>query len=133
IADFYLPVGGEWTDIQTGEKLMGGSWYQKKYDYFGLPLYAKPGSIIPMGDFVRDVEYDYLTNATFRIFGLEDGKSASRKIYDKEANEIFEITAVRNGDEIALSFTKTDSAFKAQVDDKVFDIPAGCDSYKIKL
>lgn len=133
IADFYLPVGGEWTDIQTGEKLMGGSWYQKKYDYFGLPLYAKPGSIIPMGDFVRDVEYDYLTNATFRIFGLEDGKNASRKIYDKEANEIFEITAVRNGDEIALSFTKTDSAFKAQVDDKVFDIPAGCDSYKIKL
>lgn len=133
VADFYLPAGGEWTDIQTGEKLMGGSWYTKQYDYFGLPLYAKPGSIIPMGNFVRDVEYDYLEGTTFRIFGLEDGKSASRKIYDKEANLIFEITAERRGDEIALSFTKTDKSFKAEANGVTIDIEAGAEGAVIKL
>lgn len=133
IADFYLPAGGEWTDIQTGEKLAGGSWYTKKYDYFGLPLYAKPNSIIPMGNFVRDVEYDYLTDATFRIFALEDGKSAERKLYDKEANLIFEIKAERNGNKIALSFTKTASAFKIEVDGKITEIPANSDSAVIEL
>ncbi len=133
IADFYLPAGGEWTDIQTGEKLAGGSWYTKKYDYFGLPLYAKPNSIIPMGSFVRDVEYDYLTDTTIRIFALEDGKSAERKLYDKEANLIFEIKAERNGNKIALSFTKTESAFKIEVDGKITEIPANSDSAVIEL
>ena len=133
IADFYLPDCGKWTDIQTGEILEGGSWYEKKYDYFGLPLYARPNSIIPFGDFKRDVEYDYLTNTNFRIFGLEDGKTASRKIYDKEAKLVFEITAQRCENKINLSFTKTSSSFKAEFEGKTIEIPANSDSAVIEL
>lgn len=134
-ADFYLPTGGKWTDIQTGEALDGGSWYTKKYDYFGLPLYAKPGSIIPFGKFERNVEYDYLDGTVFRIYGLQEGKTAARKIYDKDANLIFEITAQRTAEGIKLSYTKTDKAFTVECAccGKSVECAPGTDSAVIEL
>ncbi len=133
VADFYLPAGGRWTDIQTGEILEGGSWYTKKYDYFGLPLYAKPNSIIPFGNFVRNVEYDYVDGATFRIFGLEDGKTASRCVYDKEARLVLKISACREGSRIRLSFTKAPSSFSVECEGKTVSVTAGAESAVIEL
>ena len=98
--DFYLPGKGVWTDIQTGEEKEGGSWYTQKYDYFGLPLYAKPNSILVFGAFEKSVEYDYAENATYVIYGLEDGKSASRTVYDTEGRKVFTLTAGRKGDTV---------------------------------
>lgn len=103
---FYLPNTGTWTDIQTGEALEGGKWYERKYDYFGMPLYAKPNSIIAYGNFTRNFAYDYVTDAKLVIYGLEDGKTAECKIYDKEANLALTVTAVRNGDTIKVSADK---------------------------
>ena len=103
-SSFYLPaISGEWTDIQTGETLAGGSWYEKKYDYYGMPLYAKPNSIIAYGDFKRSFTYDYAENAKLVVYGLEDGKTAECKIYDSEANLVLTVTAARNGDTIKVT------------------------------
>lgn len=100
VCDFYLPGKGVWTDIQTGEEKEGGSWYTQKYDYFGLPLYAKPNSILVFGAFEKSVEYDYAENATYVIYGLEDGKSASSTVYDTEGRKVFTLTAGRKGDTV---------------------------------
>lgn len=111
ICEFYLPQGGTWTDIQTGEELSGGKWYIKKYDYFGLPLYAKPNSIIVYGNFERTVEYDYTDNMEIVIYGLEDGNSTSTIVYDKDANLSAEITAHRTGSTISVSVKGTNKPF----------------------
>ncbi|MCM1335717.1 MAG: alpha-xylosidase [Bacteroides sp.] len=103
LCSFYLPDVGTWTDIQTGEALAGGKWYEKKYDYFGMPLYAKPNSIIAFGDFKRSFEYDYAENARLVVYGLEDGKTAECKIYDKDAKLILTVTATRSGDTIKVT------------------------------
>lgn len=105
IVQFYLPNVGRWTDIQTGEVLEGGKWYEKKYDYFGMPLYAKPNSIIAYGDFKRNFTYDYNQNVKLVVYGLEDGKTADCKIYDKDAKLVLTVTATRNGDTIKISKT----------------------------
>ncbi len=104
-AQFYLPAGGSWTDIQTGETLEGGKWYEKKYDYYGMPLYAKPNSIITYGNFERAFAYDYVNGAKAVIYGLEDGKTAEAKLYDNEANLMGVVTATRNGDTIKVTST----------------------------
>ena len=103
IVQFYLPGTGKWTDIQTGEALEGGKWYEKKYDYFGMPLYAKPNSIIAYGDFKRNFTYDYNQNAKLVVYGLEDGKTAQTKIYDKDAKLVLTVKATRNGDTIKIT------------------------------
>lgn len=101
-ASFYLPDTGRWTDIQTGEVLEGGHWYEKKYDYFGMPLYAKPGSIIAYGDFKRNFTYDYTENVRLVVYGLENGKSAECVICDKDGNKVLTVTAERQGDSIKV-------------------------------
>ena len=100
---FYLPDTGVWTDIQTGEALEGGKWYEKKYDYFGLPLYAKPNSIIVYGDFKRNFSYDYADNAKVVIYGLEDGKKAETTVFDTEAKAVLEISASRKGSTVYVT------------------------------
>ncbi|MBQ8121716.1 MAG: alpha-xylosidase [Ruminococcus sp.] len=111
---FYLPDCGTWTDIQTGEELPGGSWYTKKYDYFGMPLYAKPNSIIVFGDFKKTVEYDYTDNMKIMIYGLEDDKEISSTVYDMNAQPAAQITAKRSGDTIEVSVSGTNKPFTAE-------------------
>ncbi|MBR2283698.1 MAG: alpha-xylosidase [Ruminococcus sp.] len=108
---FYLPAGGTWTDIQTGEQLPGGSWYTKTYDYFGMPLYAKPGSIIVYGNFGKTVEYDYTDGMEIVLYGFGDGQSAETKVYTKDYELAAEIKAVRSGDSITVTVTGTDKPF----------------------
>lgn len=111
---FYLPTGGSWTDIQTGESLTGGSWYTKKYDYFGLPLYAKPNSVIVFGRFRDTADYDYADGMKIVIYGIEDGCTAETVVYGRNGAAEAEIKAVRSGKQLKLSVTGTDKPYTAE-------------------
>lgn len=111
---FYLPTGGIWTDIQTGEQLRGGSWYSKKYDYFGMPLYARPCSIIVYGDFKGTADYDYTENMHIVVYGLEEGDTAETCVYDREGRTAVSIRAVRKGESIQLTVSGADKPFTVE-------------------
>ena len=112
--EYYLPEG-TWTHILSGEEICGGRYIRDKHDYFSLPVLAKPNSIIAYGFFEKDFEYDYLEGTDFVIYSLEDGKSASAIIYDKNAEKIFELTAKRTGECIQISYTQTQHHFKVTI------------------
>lgn len=114
VCSFYLPKGGVWTDIQSGEQLDGGSWYTKKYDYFGLPLYAKPNSIIVYGNFEKTVEYDYTDGMKIVVYGLDDGSTAECEVFSKEAEPAAQIKAVRSGSTITVTVSGTDKLFTVE-------------------
>ncbi len=111
---FYVPEG-KWIDIQSGEVFEGGKFYTKTYDYFGLPALAKPDSIIAYGSFERDFEYDYLDGTEFRVYAPTEGKKITAKVYDTEANEVFSITVVREGNKLKTEHTPTDKKFTVKV------------------
>lgn len=48
VVDYYLPAG-RWTHFLSGEVVEGGGWRRDAYDFFSLPLFARPNSIIPVG------------------------------------------------------------------------------------
>ena len=83
--------------------------------YFEIPALARPDSIIAYGRFDKDIEYDYLEGTTFRIYELSEGKTATAKVYDTEANKVFELTATRNGDNIECEYTDTSASFSIEV------------------
>jgi alpha-D-xyloside xylohydrolase len=113
-AEYYLPEG-TWTNIISGEEIQGGRYIMEKHGYFSLPALAKPNSIIAYGDFKGNFEYDYLEGANFVIYALEDGKTASATVYDKNANKVLELSATRNGNKIQISHTPADKAFTVTV------------------
>ena len=114
IGEFYLPEG-KWTDIISGKVYEGGKFYKEKYDYFGLPCLAKPNSIIAYGDFKRGFEYDYLENAEFVIYQPDEGVEITAPIYDTDANKVFELKAVRRGDNVEVTFPKAPKPFSVKL------------------
>ncbi|MDE7303280.1 MAG: alpha-xylosidase [Oscillospiraceae bacterium] len=113
-AEFYVPAG-TWTDIISGKQYEGGKYYNEKFDYFSLPCLAKPNSIIAYGNFEKNFEYDYLNGTEFVIYEPEDGKAIECNIYNTEAEKVFTLTALRNGDKVEVSYTNTPASFTVKV------------------
>ncbi|MGV2983329.1 alpha-xylosidase [Microbacterium sp. AGC85] len=74
--EFYLPEG-EWTSLLTGEVVEGGRWLRETHDYMSLPLYVRPGTLLPWGSREDRPDYDYHDELTLRVFR---GGSGTRSI-----------------------------------------------------
>ena len=106
---FYVPEGGTWTDIQSGEKFPGGKWYTRQYDYFSLPLLAKPGAVIAMGAVEDKTVYDYADGVTLHIYELQNGQSVTRVIYQADLQQAMSVNVQRLGKEVRISWSGTGS------------------------
>jgi alpha-D-xyloside xylohydrolase len=65
--EFYLP-DGRWTSLLTGETVTGGSWRSEVHDFLSLPLYVRPGAVIPWGARTDRPDYDYHDGLRLRVF-----------------------------------------------------------------
>jgi alpha-D-xyloside xylohydrolase len=86
-----------------GECFEGGSWYVRRYDYFGLPLLVRPRSIIASGAVDLSPVYDYAKGLTLKIFGLSDGEEAVCDVYDTQCAKALTARAVCRGKDIHVS------------------------------
>jgi len=103
---YYVPEG-IWTNILTGEKIVGGKWRKEKHGYFSLPLLARPNSIIPIGSCDTRPDYDYANNVTLNVYELENGKVASVAVNDTSGETELELEIKRNKDKILINILKT--------------------------
>jgi alpha-D-xyloside xylohydrolase len=79
LVDYYLPAG-TWTHFLSGETAEGGHWRQESFDYFSLPLWVRPNSIIPVGASDTRPDYDFASGVTFHVFSLDDGATVSTTV-----------------------------------------------------
>lgn len=83
---YYLPRG-EWTHLLTGEVRTGGAWLDEELDYFGLPLWIRPGALVVTGNDPTRTDYDLSRNIRL-ICGVLDGKqSLDVRLYDTSGGE----------------------------------------------
>jgi len=104
-ADYYLP-DGMWTDLLTGEVKEGGRWHHGIYDYYALPLYVRPNTLLATGANETKPDYHYSKGVTIHLYQLEDGNEAICEVPDTEGNIDFRASAKRNGNIIILEFSK---------------------------
>lgn len=69
----YLPLGADWFDFWTGEKIKGGQEIEKDVPINVMPLYVKAGSILPMGPFQQYTSEKDASKLEIRIYGGADG------------------------------------------------------------
>ncbi len=98
IGRFYLPEG-VWTDYLTGERLSGGKWYEKTYDYLHMPIFARENSIIAKGSREDVPDYDYGEHVEFQAYEL---KGRAECVVYKGTTKEAQLTAAVEGD--AISF-----------------------------
>lgn len=97
MADYYLPKG-KWTNFITGKEYEGGQWISEYHDYKSIPLMVRPNSIVAVGAVNDNCEYDYADNVTYKVYALEDGKTAETLVYNVDNEVDSEITVTRKGD-----------------------------------
>ena len=73
--NYYLPEG-RWTHLLTGEVETGGCWRRAQHGFLSLPLFVRPGTILPVGAVEDRPDYDFTAGTTFRVYELADGTEA---------------------------------------------------------
>ncbi|MCK6067157.1 MULTISPECIES: alpha-xylosidase [Microbacterium] len=70
--EFYLPEG-EWTQLLIGETVTGGRWRRERHGFDSIPVYVRPGAVIPWGARTDRPDYDYLDGLRLRVFPGGEG------------------------------------------------------------
>ncbi len=102
---YFLPEtekGGSWTHLLSGEKREGGRYYTEKYDYFSLPLFVRPGTILARGKCKDRPSYDYSKETVLHIYELMDGCEAECVIVDQKGVKVCRVKALRHGSSIRI-------------------------------
>lgn len=98
---YYLPKG-TWTHLLSGRTVEGGKWLQESYDFFGLPLFVRPNTILPKGANDTRPDYDFADGVELALYQLEQGHKASRMVRNVNGETELSVTAVREGSSIAV-------------------------------
>ncbi|KAB8126805.1 alpha-xylosidase [Gracilibacillus oryzae] len=114
LGSFYLPKG-RWTHLLTGEVIEGGTWIKERYDYFSLPLFVRPNTILPVGANEETPVYDYNDEVTFRIYQVDEGKTITRSLVDAKGNETGSITVSRTKNEMEVAVEGITEAYHIEI------------------
>lgn len=101
--EYYLPKG-KWTHLLTGEAVEGGSWRRERYDYFGLPLFVRPNTILPIGANEQKPDYDYSDGLTLEVFELSGSEPAQADIVNQDGSPMLRVTARKDGSRVTVHF-----------------------------
>lgn len=99
---YYVPEG-RWTNLLTGETVIGGKWHRENHGYLSLPLLVRPNSLIAIGANNQRPDYDYADNVTFHLFELEDGRTARAVVHDLQGSPVLTVSASRSGSAIEIT------------------------------
>ncbi|MFJ9174806.1 alpha-xylosidase [Streptomyces sp. NPDC102360] len=64
--ELYVPEG-TWTHLLTGERVEGPAWRRERHGFDSLPLYVRPGAVLPMGADTSRPDGDWLTGLTLLV------------------------------------------------------------------
>jgi alpha-D-xyloside xylohydrolase len=70
----YLPIGADWYDFWTGQKLTGGQEIQREAPIDLIPLYVKAGSVLPFGPNVQYAAEKSWDKLEIRIYRGANGE-----------------------------------------------------------
>lgn len=113
VGEFYLPKG-RWTNYFSGEEIDGGAWYTDTFTYLEIPLFVRPGSMIPVGANDTDPEYNFANEVSIKIYQLEIGKKVSTNIHRRDGSIEATFRAERFNDKIEIQ-TDTDKPYTVEL------------------
>jgi alpha-D-xyloside xylohydrolase len=67
---YYVPAG-RWTHLLTGEVVDGPRWVREVCGFDTVPVYVRPGTVLPWGARDDRTDYDYADGVTLRLFDVD--------------------------------------------------------------
>ncbi|MFW2512485.1 alpha-xylosidase [Demequina sp. SO4-13] len=92
VVDFYLPAG-TWTSLLTGERVEGGRWVRETHGFDTLPVYVRPGAVIPRGARSDCPDYDFLDGLVLDVYPSADEIDTNVDVVTAEGRRVtFRVT-----------------------------------------
>ncbi len=101
---YYVPAG-VWTDIVSGEEVVGGRWVTDHHGFHSVPLLARPGSVIPVGAVEDRPDYDYADGVTLHAHRLEDGATVATELVTTTGDPLATFRTTRDGRSVRVEAT----------------------------
>ncbi|MEU5954679.1 alpha-xylosidase [Streptomyces sp. NPDC047525] len=93
--EFYVPEG-TWTHLLTGETVTGPAWRHETHGFDSLPLYVRPGALLPLGADDQRADGDWLQDLTLLVTpDTQDGTAIT--VPDLEGRPAAVFRAERDG------------------------------------
>ncbi|MFE5666280.1 alpha-xylosidase [Streptomyces niveus] len=99
--EYYLPEG-VWTHVLTGERVRGPVWRRETYGFDSLPLFARPGSVVPFGASTDGAVYDWADGVTLRVHEPVDGADVTTRIPAPDGSTAAVFHTRRDGDALTV-------------------------------
>jgi len=102
VVQFYLP-DGEWTSPLTGEVVVGGRWVTETHGFDSIPLYARPGAILPWGSELSRPDYDVTEGLELDVFPGGPVGTRSLRLVQGDGTAV-EVTVHVEGGRVTANF-----------------------------
>ncbi|MWA09274.1 alpha-xylosidase [Streptomyces sp. BA2] len=107
--EFYVPEG-TWTHLLTGDTVRGPAWRRETHGFDSLPLYVRPGALLPLGADDQRPDGDWLQDLTLLVTpDTEDGTEIT--VPDLEGRPAAVFRAARHGTGVRVTAEGTARAF----------------------
>jgi len=124
--EVYLPVGTDWYDFWTGEKLKGGQKISKSAPIDITPLFVKAGAILPFGPAVQYSTEKKWDKLEIRVYLGADGKFTLYEDefdnYNYEKNMYSTINFSWNDKENTLTISEQKGKYPGMLTSRTFNI-----------
>ncbi len=102
IGRYYLPEG-KWTNYFTKEVLEGGRWITDSNDYFHIPLFVRPNTILPIGSIDNNSEYEYEKQVELQVYQLQKESQIQRDVFGLDGTKKLSILIEENHGKVIIS------------------------------
>ncbi|MFV2120597.1 alpha-xylosidase [Streptomyces sp. Act-28] len=111
--EFYVPEG-TWTHLLTGERVTGPGWRRERHGFDSLPLYVRPGAVLPLGADDQRPDGDWLDGLTLLVQPDADGVTVV--VPDHSGAEAGRFSVVREDDgAVRVAALGTEREFRVRV------------------
>jgi alpha-D-xyloside xylohydrolase len=96
---YYLPAG-RWTQLMTGKVLAGPRWVREACGFDTVPVYVRPGTVLPVGARDDRPDYPYADGVTLRVYELLDGEAVTVRVPAPDGSTAARFEVLREGDRV---------------------------------
>ncbi|GEA83298.1 alpha-xylosidase [Cellulomonas gelida] len=112
--DVYVPEG-TWTSLLDGSRVSGPRWVRERHDFTSLPLYVRPGTVLPFGARADRPDTDWVDGVTLRLFDLPDGHRSRTRVPSSSGGPAW-FTVVREGSTVRVEAEGTTAPWSVRVE-----------------
>ncbi len=131
---YYLPAG-IWTHLQTGATVRGPGWVHEVCDFATVPVYVRPGTVLPLGARNDRPDYAYDEDITLRAYQVPDGEQVTVTVPGPTGEVAAEFVVARDGGTLTATRQRGTAGWRlaSGPDGTATDVPADADRCSVEL